>query len=355
MKINKTKILIGAAGVVAIAVAVALFSPAPKAKADEAKAKFYGNVDVGVQSVDTGTDTVRRVTDGQLDSSKLGAIVTSPTVNGLKITGQVEGTLSVTEGDFGSTTSSGKLFDREASMALTGSAGTIKAGRTDVSAAEGIDSLVGTAGNFTDIPVNGTAIELGSDTSRVVKYISPDMNGFQVEVGRSFNSSTATANAQDKLLGASVTYTGANFKVGVGRVYQDGATAVAEKDATSIGASVNLGKATVGATHSYGDNSTTADGIRSTATLVSLKLPLSDTASITGLYGRSKDDSQSTLNEGTGYGVVIEKQLFAGATLYGAYTTVDNDANSSMTMGGLGTVSAGKDASAFTAGINYKF
>ena len=82
---------------------------------------------------------------------------------------------------------------------------------------------------------------------------------------------------------------------------------------------------------------------------------MSDTASITGIYGTSKDDSQSTLNEGTGYGVVVQKQLFAGATFYGAYTTVDNDANSSMTMGGLGTVSAGKDASAFTAGINYKF
>jgi hypothetical protein len=45
----------------------------------------------------------------------------------------------------------------------------------------------------------------------------------------------------DKLKGASVTYAGENFKVGVGRVYQDGATAVAEVDATSIGAAINLG------------------------------------------------------------------------------------------------------------------
>ena len=82
---------------------------------------------------------------------------------------------------------------------------------------------------------------------------------------------------------------------------------------------------------------------------------MNDTTSVTGIYGTSKDDTQSTLNEGTGYGVVVQKQLFAGATFYGAYTTVDNDANSSMTMGGLGTVSAGKDASGFTAGINYKF
>jgi hypothetical protein len=111
----------------------------------------------------------------------------------------------------------------------------------------------------------------------------------------------------------------------------------------------------VGAVHAYGDTSTTSSDVKSTASLVSVKLPLNDTTSITGIYGQAKDDSQATLNEGTGYGVVVEKQLFAGVTLYGAYSTVDNDANSSMSMAGLGTVVAGKDASAFTAGINYKF
>jgi predicted porin len=355
MKINKKKIFIGVVLVVIIAIAIAVLFPTQEAKADEANVKVYGNVDVGFQSIDNGTDTLKRVTDGQLDTSKLGVQATSPEFEGMKIIGTLEGKLTTTEGEFGSTTSTGGTFNREASLALTGKAGTIKAGKTDVVAAEGIDSLVGTAGNFSDIPVNGNEIELGSDTSRVFKYISPDINGFQIEVGGSFNSNSATTDATDKLRGASVTYTGENFKVGVGRVYQDGATAVAEKDATSIGAAINLGTITLGATHTYGDNSTTADNVKSTATLISANLPLNDTTSVTGIYGTSKDDSQSTLNEGTGYGVVVQKQLFAGATFYGAYTTVDNDANSSMTMGGLGTVSAGKDASAFTAGINYKF
>jgi len=355
MKINKTKTLIGAVIIALIAVAIALFSPAEKAKANEANVKLYGNVDVGIQSVDTGTDTVRRTTDGQLSTSRLGVQATSPEFEGMKIIGTLEGKLTTTEGEFGSTTSTGGTFNREASLALAGKAGTVKAGKTDVVAAEGIDTLVGTAGNFTNIPVNGTAIELGSDTSNVFKYISPSISGFTVELGGSFNANDATTDSTSKLKGASVVYTGENFKVGAGRILQDGATAVAEKDATSLGASVNLGSVTVGGVYTYGDNSTTADGIKSTATLISAKLPLNDTTSITGIYGTSKDDSQSTLNEGTGYGVVVQKELFAGATLYGAYTSVSNDANSSMTMGGLGTVSSGKDASGFTAGINYKF
>ena len=355
MKINKKKIFIGAVLVVIIAVAIAVLFPTQEAKANEANVKVYGNVDVGVQSIDNGTDTLKRVTDGQLSTSRLGVQATSPEFEGMKIIGTLEGKLTTTEGEFGSTTSTGGTFNREASLALAGKAGTVKAGKTDVVAAEGIDTLVGTAGNFTNIPVNGTAIELGSDTSNVFKYISPSISGFTVELGGSFNANDATTDSTSKLKGASVVYTGENFKVGAGRIIQDGATAVAEKDATSVGASVNLGSMTVGGVYTYGDNSTTADGIKSTATLISAKLPLNDTTSITGIYGTSKDDSQSTLNEGTGYGVVVQKELFAGATLYGAYTSVSNDANSSMTMGGLGTVSAGKDASGFTAGINYKF
>jgi predicted porin len=355
MKINKKKIFIGAVIVVAIAIAVAVLFPTQEAKADEANVKVYGNVDVGIQSVDNGTDTVKRTTDGQLNTSRLGVQATSPEFEGMKVIGTLEGKLTTTEGEFGSTTATGGTFNREASLALTGKAGTVKAGKTDVVAAEGVDTLVGTAGNFTNIPVNGTAIELGSDTSNVFKYISPSISGFTVELGGSFNANDATEDSTSKLRGASVIYTGENFKVGAGRILQDGATAVAEVDATSIGASVNLGSVTVGGVYTYGDNSTTADNVKSTATLISAKLPLNDTTSVTGIYGTSKDDTQSTLNEGTGYGVVVQKQLFAGATLYGAYTTVDNDANSSMTMGGLGTVSAGKDASGFTAGINYKF
>ena len=240
MKINKKKVFIGAVVVAAIAIAVAVLFPTQQAKADEANVKVYGNVDVGIQSVDTGTDTVRRTTDGQLSTSRLGVQATSPEFEGMKIIGTLEGKLTTTEGEFGSTTSTGGTFDREASLELTGKSGTVKAGKTDVVAVEGIDTIMGTAGNFTNIPVNSSAIELGSDTSNVFKYISPSISGFTVELGGSFNANDATSDASDKLKGASVVYTAENFKVGAGRIYQDGATKVAEKDATAIGASANF-------------------------------------------------------------------------------------------------------------------
>jgi len=354
MKVNKKNLLSGTMMAVAIAFAISALLPATKAKANETSINIYGNVDVGIQSFDTGTDTVTRTTSGKHTTSRLGLQMSSPLVEEMKVVGTLEGLLDATEGEFGSTSSTGGTFNREASIALTGPMGTVKAGKTDVTKANDLDSAFWSTGNFTLIPKSAT-LELGGDQSNVFKYISPKLNGFTVEVGGSFNANDATSDSNDKLKGVSATYEGEMFSIGAGRVVQDGATTAAEKDATAIAIATKVGDVLLGVSHVYGDNSSTAD-VKSTATLYRVKMPINNTTALTGVYGQSKDETQSTtLNEGTGYAVIVEKKLFADVTLYGAYTSVDNDANSSMTMAGLGTVSAGADASGFTAGINYKF
>ena len=145
MKINKKKIFIGAVVVAAIAIAVAVLFPTQEAKADEANVKVYCNVDMGFQSIENGTYTFKRVTEGQLNTSRLGVQATSPEFEGMKVIGTLEGKLTTTEGEFGSTTSTGGTFNREASLALAGKAGTVKAGKTDVSAANDLDTVAWTA------------------------------------------------------------------------------------------------------------------------------------------------------------------------------------------------------------------
>lgn len=69
MKINKTKILIGAVIVVLIAVALALFSPAPKAKANEG-IKISGSIEQTFKSVKDGTSGLGQETNVKFSGSK---------------------------------------------------------------------------------------------------------------------------------------------------------------------------------------------------------------------------------------------------------------------------------------------
>ena len=69
---NKKNIVIGLAVIVILAV-VALFASGKKAKAQAKPTtpvlNFYGNVDAGVQSYDSGVDTLIRASEGGLSTS----------------------------------------------------------------------------------------------------------------------------------------------------------------------------------------------------------------------------------------------------------------------------------------------
>jgi predicted porin len=336
-----------------------LFLIGAQAKAEDSSPKvtFYGVIDTGVAVVDNGTTSVTKFTNGNHSSGRVGATITSPEFGtGYKIVGQLEGELNVTEGDVGSTSNTGEYFNNEASLSLVTPIGTFKGGRTDTTAGQDLDILIWQTGNFNFTPVNGSGIELGYNMKNVGKYISPNINGWEVQVGGTFNGTSATTNAQDTQKGVSLVYRGDQVRFGVSQVYQDGATTVAEKDATIAAVSYKLSSGqTIGYLHARGDNSTTADGVKSTSNIAHVTFPVDDATKLNVMYGWSADDTQSTNNSGTGWGVIAQTELTKNITLYGGYAAVSNEANSSMTMSKIGTVSAGKDASMFTAGFAYKF
>lgn len=357
MKNKKSKITIGLIVSVAILVAVILAVSGKPARAQTKSTpvlNFYGNVDAGVQSYDSGVDTLIRASEGGLSTSRLGFKGNSPDLGGIQFNFNLEGALKPQSGTLGSTTTTGQVFTREAWVGVSGNAGEIRLGTTDMSNAGEIDTLSWQFGNFTNFPVNGTAIEIGTDASNVIKYISPNIGGLQLQAGYAGNSSSATTDAKSDITSGSVTYSAGAAKLGVGYATKKATTSVGETDAKSIGGSYNFGRVAVGAAYIYGDNSTTSD-VKSTANVYSVRVPLENGLSVHGVYAQAKDGAQTTANEGQGYTVGLTKEFAPGASVYAAYSWVKNDTNSAMYLNGMSAPTAGKDPSVATVGINYAF
>jgi predicted porin len=355
---NKKNIVIGVVGIIILA-AILLLASGKKAKAQTNTSapvlNFYGNVDAGVQSYNNGTDSLIRASESGLSTSRLGFKGNSPDLGGVQFNFNLEGALKPNTAQLGSTTTTGQVFTREAWVGVSGNAGEVRLGTTDMSMASEIDTLTWQFGNFSFFPVNGTAIEIGADASNVIKYLSPVFDGLQLQAGYSNNSASATTDAKSNITSGSVTYSAGAAKLGVGYATKKAATSVGETDAKSIGGSYNFGKVAVSAAYIYGDNSTTST-VKSTTNVYSVRVPLENGLAAHAVYAMAKDGAQTTANEGTGYTLGLTKTFAPGASVYAAYTKVDNDTNSTMYMNGMGAApSAGKDPSLVTVGINYAF
>lgn len=335
-----------------LAIAAALAALVTTANAQTVS--VYGIIDSGIQSYDTGAETLTRATDNLLSTSRLGFKGTEDLGGGLKANFQLEGKLTPSTGTFGSTTTN-QVFDREAWVGISGGFGDIRIGRQDVSYAQDIDTGLSQAGNFGNFAVNGTDFQLGSDQSSVIKYTTPTFAGFTAQVGRATNAAGSTTDANADQTSYHVKYENGALKLHAGYQKTDGATAVAERDFTAYGASYDLGFAAVSYVYGEGDTSTTGD-VKSKGQVASVKVPLSNGFAAHGVYATSKNGAQATDNEGKSYTAMITKAFSKRTTVYAAYTTVDNQANSSMTVTGTtapGT--AGLDTKATTVGINHVF
>jgi len=351
MKNKKTLAL----GMLAAVAAIVMFVGTSRAHGDAPSVSIYGRLDAGAQSFDTGSETVIRAGDSGLLPSLLGFKGSSADLGGVKFNFQLEGGLRPNTAQLGSTTTTGAVFAREAWVGVSGSAGEVKFGTTDLTDAAEIDTLGRQFAKFGNFAVNGSAIEIGEDVNNVMKYISPNIAGFQLQLGYSGNSASATTDTTAGIKGGSLTYAKGPAKFGVGYAAKDGASEAAKTDAKSIGAAYDFGVATVGAAYIYGDNSTTST-VKSTANMYSVKLPLDKNGlSAHAVYSTAKDGAQTTANEGKGYTVGLTKQLAPNAVLYGAYSWVSNDANSAMYTNNMSAPAAGKNPTLAMVGVAYSF
>jgi predicted porin len=240
-------------------------------------------------------------------------------------------------------------------VGISGAAGEIRFGTTDLTDATELDTIARQFGKFGNHAVNGSAIEIGEDVGNVMKYISPTIGGFQAQLGYSGNGVSNTTDTTAAIKGGSLVYNNGPLKAGVGYAAKDGVSDAAKTNAKSIGGLYDFGIASVGAAYVYGDNSTTST-VKSTANMYSVKVPLDKNGlSAYGLYTTAKDGAQTTANEGKGYTIGLTKELAPGAVLYGAYSWVNNDANSAMYTNGMSAPTAGKDPKLTVVGVSYQF
>lgn len=317
----------------------------------------YGVLDTAVQSFDSNTvSSLTRSQDNLFSTSRLGFRGTEDLGGGLRANFQLEGRVRPSAGTFGGSTAN-QSFSREAYVGISGRYGEIRTGLTDLSQQQNMDGIAAPrAGNFGDIPVNGTNIEIGADVANSVRYISPNMGGLQMEIGHgSGNGVDSITDGNVSTDSASLVYRVGKFRAGIGHSRLDAATTVAKRDGTTYAVGYDFGFANAGVTFAKGDNSITAD-VNSTAMTASLAIPLGQGLEAHAIYGTSKNGAQTTDNDGKGHTLALVKELSKRTKVYTHYTSVTNEANSSMTMTGVSApAAAGGDTKAYGVGLSHSF
>ena len=321
-----------------------------------AQVSVYGIIDTSIQSYNNGTDKFSRAADSQYATSRLGFRGTEDLGGGLSAFFQIEGQLNPSTGSMGSTTvSANEIFNRDAYVGIKSPIGSVRMGRTDVALVGEMDLYVTQSGNFGMHATNGTSTELGTDQKNVVRYDSPVVKGFQLIVGHATNNVGSTTDAGTNQNGVALRYEVGKLKAGVGYQKNEG-VGVAARDTRTAGIAYDLNLLSIGTAYARGDNSTTSD-IDSTSWVTSIRVPMKNRYAAHFVYAHTTNGASATANRGNGYTVALTNDLSKRTTLYGAFTKVYNQSNSSMAMFNATTAptAAGLDTSSLGIGISHKF
>jgi predicted porin len=348
-------------------IALAALSTIAGSVAAQSSVTVYGLVDVNVTSgKTTATDNSTAFGESGLNTSIFGLKGTEDLGGGLKAEFQLESRLNPTTGATGTTGAQGAAsettvpaaitFNREAWVGLSsGSLGSIRIGRTDVTTAQAVDSKVGQAGNLSDAVSN-----VGADVASAVRYTTPTFAGFTAQVGYSNASSTVSSTSvtapnglptetqDNRIVSGYLQYEAGNFGAYAGQTSKQ-ITQTYEQTETAYGVKYNFGVATVGAYYSTRDAATSA--LRGTEgkfnqTIVSVSAPvaaLGSNVSAHGVYFKNENDVANRSGDVDGYKLALVKGFSKRTQGYVAY--VDQSTNNT----------TDKDAKAYVVGVSHAF
>jgi general bacterial porin, GBP family len=358
-------------------IALAVLSTIAGSAAAQSSVTVYGNVDMNFGSSEDATGRLNSgMGESGLSTSRIGFKGVEDLGGGLKAEFQLESRLDATTGKLGSntststftgtsstavgtvtgtnaytpagtvaTTTTNTVFNREAWVGLSSAKlGSIRLGTTDITGAQGLDSTVGQAGNFSDAASN-----LGTDVAKTVRYTTPTFAGLSAQVGYSNADSTQTAEVQNnRLTSAYVQYEAGNFGVYAGKVEKQISATYDQKE-TTYGAKYNFGFAAVGAYRSVRDAATEADVSSKgdfTQTIFSVSAPVAVLgAGVTahGVYYKNEYDVANLTGDVDGYKLALSKAFSKRTTGYIAH--VNQSTNNT----------TDKDAKTFLVGVNHAF
>jgi predicted porin len=288
--------------------------------------------------------------ESRLDATtgKLGSNTTTSTFTGTTATigGTVTGTQAYTPAGTVASTTTNTVFNREAWVGLSSATlGSIRIGTSDITGAQGLDSTVGQAGNFSDASSN-----LGTDVAKVVRYTTPTFAGFSAQVGyANADATTTTESTAGRLTSVYGQYEAGKLGIYAGTVEKKIDGSYNQKE-TTYGAKYDFGFAAVGAYRSVRNAATAALSASAgdfTQTIYSVSAPVAVLgAGVTahGVYYKNEYDI-ATSGDLDGYKLALSKAFSKRTTGYVAYVD-QSDKKAGQTT---------NDAKTYLIGVNHAF
>jgi predicted porin len=285
-----------------IAAAVAGLIAAPAM----AQVTVYGNLETGILTDDTdGKASTTKLASSVVNSSRLGFQGTEDLGGGLKAFFRLEASMDASTGAGISS------FGRGSEVGLSGSFGSIKVGKFDITNAEGIDNMsqIGNIGLF-------SGIDIGSDINHAIQYKSPSIGGFEVQIGTALKDGGVNETTSF-YVGGQVAKIDLQFGT-----TSDKTAAGVESTATTMGARYNFGP--MAATIVYGTKETDGKGDL-TNTIVSVSAPLGDGLTVHGMYGNFEQDAYGSAkaSETDKMAIALSKAFSKRTTGYLGYVSTD--------------------------------
>ena len=361
-KINLSGDLLMKKHLIAAAVAAAVAGPVMAQNVT-----IYGAIDASIRSHNTGAGVSETsLTGGSMRTNRIGFRGTEDLGGGLKAEFQLQGQFDPAARTVGSqattggttttnTTGNSLNFGEELWVGLSGGFGHIRAGRTDVSGLQALDSTTAGGVSFFDY-TSSVGFEIGNNQSQVLRYISPNVNGFTVDAAIQLGAekSATTANSADKTTSFLVSYVSGPLSLYGGQASTSAATGgdLADKDYQAIAARYDFGVVNVGIQYSRADISATTNSRDEKTTMVTVAAPLGNGVTLRGAYLQAENLST---DKSDGFSLVLQKDLSKRTTLYAQYTRMENETTGNREWAGTVKGGADKDPSAFLFGVSHAF
>ena len=333
---------------IAAAVAAAVAVPAMAQNVS-----ISGYIEAGYQDLSLKGDATTRTneelkafTAGPFGSSRLVISGSEDLGGGLKAGFRLESSLDVVNGRLGASSlagqagsNTGEFFNRGAELNLSGAFGMVRIGQFDHRGGEDTDlNVVGNIAIATGMTTqNSTAagVEIGSDRKGTIAYRTPTMGGITFEVAHSTEDGQKTSGTVDATgagVGAVQSYYAEGkignigFRAGHATQAAIGAITAGNNDAKRTGAGVSYDFGVASASIHYA-TATLIDQTENKKTVVSVKVPLSGSLDVRGVYrnfNTSNDGATTTAAaDRKEYTIALANALSKRTTAYAAFTNFD--------------------------------
>ena len=325
-----------------------------------AQVTVYGNIEMGPSQVDAGATTTTVISNGVVNSSRLGFRGEEDLGGGLKAffrlesglnpeTGTIGGSRSESHAAAGTTASvsNSNFFNRGAEIGLSGAFGTFKLGKFDLPSEAADISHFGNVGLAATSGIYENDIEIGSDVNGAISYKTPAFNGITFEIAGTYKDQTdgtSSAATPGELVSMGLSGSIGALSFNIATVEQSG-TSTGNVQQNAVSVSYDFGVAKASLTRIDNDGGSAADR---NLTIVSAVAPLGNGLAVHGMYRTFNVDGQA--NDQKGYALGVSKALSKRTTGYAAYLGANGTTGSSGT-----TISTTAKPSTYYIGVNHAF